>query len=51
MICGCMAADGVGEICEGRMNSQKCINTLENMLMRSLTRSFGDTNVRGVKFQ
>ena len=53
MICGCMAADGVGEmfICEGRMNSQKYINVLETALMSLLTRIFGDTNLDGVKFQ
>ena len=53
MIWGCMAADGVGEmfVCEGRMNSQNHINMLETVLMPSLTRIFGDTNVRGIKFQ
>ena len=48
-----MAADGIDEmfICEGRMNSQKYINVLETVLMPSLTCIFGDTNVRGIKFQ
>jgi len=53
MVWGCMAAGGVGEmfVCEGRMNSQKYINVLETVLMPSLTRIFGDTNLDGVKFQ
>lgn len=53
MIWGCMAADGVGEmfICEGRMDSNKYISVLEHVLMPSITRIFGDTNVEEVKFQ
>lgn len=53
MIWGCMAADGVGEmfVCEGRMDSQKYINVLEAVLLPSLTRIFGDTNLDGVQFQ
>lgn len=53
MVWGCMAASGVGKmfICEGRMNSEKYINVLENVLMPSLTRMFGDTNLDDVKFQ
>lgn len=53
MICGCMAADGVGEMffCEGRMNSEKYEEVLESALMPSLTSIFGDTNLDGVIFQ
>lgn len=53
MIWGCMAASGVGEmfVCEGRMNSEKYINVLENVLRPSLTRIYGDTNLEDIKFQ
>ena len=53
MIWSCMAADGIGEMftCEGHMSSQKYINVLETMLMPSLMRIFGNTSVRGIKFQ
>ena len=53
MIWGCMTADGVGEmfIYESSINSQKYINVLESVLIPSLIRIFGDTNVHGIKFQ
>lgn len=53
MIWGCMAASGVGEmhVCDGRMDSCKYINVLENVLQLSFSNIFGDTNMENVKFQ
>lgn len=53
MIWGCMASLGVGEmhICEGRMNSEKYIAVLEEVLHPSITKIYGDTNADNIKFQ
>lgn len=53
MIWGCMAADGVGKmfVCDGRMDSRKYINVMENMLVPSFRHIFGETNMRNVLFQ